>query len=275
LIVVALVFLALFVVAGSYLSIRAVTREIEAARLKSEFVAAVSHDFRTPLTLLRQFSDLLADNRVSNEQERQRYYAALQRGTRRLTRLVEDLLDFGRMESGSRGYAKQPVAAREWLFALTDEFHDDVGSKGYTVDVTWTGPRAIVEGDEAALGRALWNLLDNAVKYSPACQTVWVTGRFEDGRLRVSVRDRGLGVAPRDRRAIFRKFVRGSSGAGAAIHGTGLGLSLVRQIVDAHGGRVSLESVVGEGSTFTLDLPARAVEPPIAATEEPRQWRVS
>ena len=275
LIVFALIFLALFVVAGSYLSVRAVTREIEAARLKTDFVAAVSHEFRTPLTLLRQFSDLLAENRVSNEQERQRYYAALQRGTRRLTRLVEDLLDFGRMEAGSRGYAVQPVAAREWLRALTDEFHDDVCSKGFTIDVTWTGPPATVDADEAALGRALWNLLDNAVKYSPSCQTVWVEGRFEDGRLLVSVRDRGIGVPPRERRAIFRKFVRGSAGGGPPIRGTGLGLALVQQIVEAHGGCVHLESVVGEGSTFTLDLPAREAVDAGAGTEEPRQWRVS
>ena len=271
LIVAGLVFLALFVVAGSYLSVRAVTREIEAARLKSDFVAAVSHEFRTPLTLLRQFSDLLADDRVSSEQERRQYYAALQRGTRRLTRLVEDLLDFGRMEAGSRGFTMQPVAVREWLFALADEFQEDVRRKGFTIEVTWVGPPAVIAADEAALGRALWNLLDNAVKYSPSCRTVWVTGGLEDGRLVVSVRDRGLGVPTRERRAIFRKFVRGSTGDAPPVGGSGLGLALVEQIVEAHGGQVRLESALGEGSTFSLVLPAKVV----GAAEEGRTWRAS
>jgi signal transduction histidine kinase len=271
LIVAGLVFLALFVVAGSYLSVRAVTREIEAARLKSDFVAAVSHEFRTPLTLLRQFSDLLAEDRVSSEQERRQYYAALQRGTRRLTRLVEDLLDFGRMEAGSRGFTMQPVAAREWLLTLTDEFQEDVRGKGFTIEVTWAGPPVLIAADEAALGRALWNLLDNAVKYSPVCRTIWVTGGLEEERLVVGVRDRGLGVPPRERRTIFRKFVRGSTGDAPPVGGSGLGLSLVEQIVEAHGGEVRLESEVGEGSTFSLVLPATVV----GAAEEGRTWRAS
>jgi signal transduction histidine kinase len=271
LLVAGLAFLALFVVAGTYLSVRAVTREIEAARLKSDFVAAVSHEFRTPLTLLRQFSDLLADDRVSSEQERRRYYAALQRGTRRLTRLVEDLLDFGRMEAGSRGFSLQPVAAREWLAAVTGEFQEEVRSRGFTVEVTWTGPPAVVQADEAAIGRALWNLMDNAVKYSPSCRTIWVAGRLDGERLVVSVRDRGFGVSPDERRAIFRKFVRGSAGSGPPVRGTGLGLALVEQIVEGHGGRVRLESVVGEGSTFAMEFPAKAVHEP----EEQRTWRAS
>jgi signal transduction histidine kinase len=271
LVVAGLVFLALYVMAGSYFSVRAVTREIEAARLKSDFVAAVSHEFRTPLTLLRQFSDLLADNRVTSEQERHQYYAALQRGTRRLTRLVEDLLDFGRMEAGFHGFTLQPVAAREWLVALTDEFQEETRSRGVTVEVTWTGPSAVVQADEAAIGRALWNLMDNAVKYSPSCRTIWVSGRLEGDRLTVAVRDRGLGVSPGERRAIFRKFVRGAAGGGPPVRGTGLGLALVDQIVRGHGGRIVLTSVVGEGSTFAMVLPARAAGEP----EEQQTWRAS
>jgi signal transduction histidine kinase len=271
-IVAGLVFLALFVVAGSYFSVRAMTREIEAARLKSDFVAAVSHEFRTPLTLLRQFSDLLAEDRVSSESERRRYYAALQRGTRRLTRLVEDLLDFGRIEAGSRAFSLQPVAARACIEAVTSEFQEEIGSRGYTLEVAWHGPTDVmIDADAAALGRALWNLFDNAVKYSPECRTVWVTSRYAEGRLTIGVRDRGLGVSADERRAIFHKFVRGSASGGHVIKGTGLGLALVEQIVSAHCGTVQLESVAGEGSTFSITLPARVEAD---AKEQPR-WRVS
>jgi signal transduction histidine kinase len=264
-----LVFLALFVVAGSYFSVRAMTREIEASRLKSDFVAAVSHEFRTPLTLMRQFSDLLVEDRVSSEQERRRYYAALQRGSRRLTRLVEDLLDFGRMEAGSRVFKFERVVARDWLQSIVTEFQDEIRSKGYTVEVSWTGStQTVVQADEGAIGRALWNLLDNAVKYSPTCRTVWVTGEVGGGRFTVRVRDGGPGIPVGEQRAIFRRFVRGSA-TNSQIKGTGLGLALVEQIVEAHGGQVHLDSVVGEGSTFTITLPAASEE------REQTKWRAS
>lgn len=254
-------FLAMLVVAGSYFSARALTRESEAARLQSEFVAAVSHEFRTPLTLLRQFSDLLADGRVSNEGERRRYYAALQRGTRRLTRLVEDLLDFGRMEAGSHGFRLEPVPARAVIERVAAEFQEEVRGQGYQVEFEWNAPdRLIVKADEAAIERALWNLLDNAAKYSPTCKTIWVAGDFDGDSLAVCVRDRGLGVRDDERRAIFRKFVRGSTPDGHFVKGTGLGLTLVAQIVKGHRGTVALESAVGEGSRFTISLPAY-VEP--------------
>jgi len=251
-------FLALLVVAGAYFSARAMTRELEAARLQSEFVAAVSHEFRTPLTLLRQFSDLLADGRVSSEMERRRYYAALQRGTRRLTRLVEDLLDFGRMEAGSHGFRLEPVFIRAAVDRLTAEFQEEVRAQGYELEVEWNAPDTlVVQADEAALGRALWNLLDNAVKYSPGCRTIWVEGRFDGSALTLSVRDRGIGVRADEQQAIFNKFVRGSKPDGHVVKGTGLGLALVRQIVEGHGGGVRVESAVGEGSTFFVTLPAQ------------------
>jgi len=251
-------FLALLVVAGAYFSARAMARELEAAQLQSEFVAAVSHEFRTPLTLLRQFSDLLADGRVSSEMERRRYYAALQRGTRRLTRLVEDLLDFGRMEAGSHGFRLEPVFIRAAVDRLTAEFQEEVRAQGYELEVAWNAPDTlVVQADEAALGRALWNLLDNAVKYSPECRTIWVEGRFEGSALTLSVRDRGIGVRADEQQAIFGKFVRGSKPDGHVVKGTGLGLALVRQIVEGHGGTVRVESAIGAGSTFFVTLPAQ------------------
>lgn len=253
----AIAVLALLVIAGSYFSGRAITREMEAARLQSDFVAAVSHEFRTPLTLLRQFSDLLADGRVSSEEERHQYYAALQRGTRRLTRLVEDLLDFGRMEAGSHGFRFTNVDASAWVERVLADFRDQF--RGYQVELDWSvPPGAVIHADEAALSRALWNLLDNAVKYSPASKTIWISGASADGKLIVTVRDRGIGVTDADRRAIFRKFVRGTVPEGHVVRGTGLGLALVQQIMRAHGGDVRLVSSSSDGSTFALVLPLAA-----------------
>lgn len=247
---------AMLVVAGSYFSARAITRESEAARLQSEFVAAVSHEFRTPLTSMRQFTDMLVDGRAGSEEERAKYYAALSRGTRRLTRLVESLLDFGRMEAGSHGFNLEPIRARDWVEAVTSEFQEEVGRLGYRVELAWNAEDGIVVlADEAALGRALWNLLDNAVKYSPDSKTIWVEGRTDGRFLTLSVRDRGIGISERDQQEVFRKFVRGTSPKGQAVKGTGLGLALVDQIVRAHDGTIQLESRVGEGSTFSIRLP--------------------
>ena len=248
---------ALMAVAGSYFSARAMTREIETARLQSDFVAAVSHEFRTPLTSLRQFTDLLASGRQSSEEDRDQYYGALRRGTQRLTRLVENLLDVGRMDAGAREFTLQPVPAQELVQRVVAEFQAEVRNRGYRVDLEWHGDEAMVHADAAALERALWNLLDNALKYSPRCKTIWVRGDVEDGRLVISVRDQGIGIPREEQRKVFEKFVRGAAATASAVKGTGLGLTLVQQIVQVHGGQVRLESRPGDGSTFSIVLPVQ------------------
>ena len=247
----------LLMVAGSYFSARAMTRELETARLQSDFVAAVSHEFRTPLTSLRQFTDLLADGRQSSQEDRDQYYGALRRGTQRLTRLVENLLDFGRMDAGSHEVILQAVPAKDLVQRVVAEFQEEVQNRGYQVGLAWHGDEAVVHADATALERALWNLLDNAVKYSPRSRTIWVRGDVEDGRLVLSVRDQSIGIPKDEQSEVFRKFVRGAAATASAVKGTGLGLTLVRQIVEAHGGQVRLESRPGEGSTFSIVLPTQ------------------
>ncbi len=253
-------FMALLAVAVSYFSARAMSREIEVARLQSDFVAAVSHEFRTPLTTLRQFTDLLADGRIASDQERKSCYAALQRGTRRLTHLVENLLDFGRMEAGHHGFILEPLEAKEWVERIVGEFRHEVEGQSYSIELSWSAPEDLsLRADDAALGRALWNLLDNAVKYSPSNKTIRVGCTLEGQGLIIRVQDRGIGVPVEERNEIFRKFVRGSQRKDHAVKGAGLGLALVDQIVRAHGGTVSVESKLGEGSIFSLLLPVREV----------------
>jgi signal transduction histidine kinase len=247
--------MAFVVLAGGYFVVRATTRELAVARLQSDFVAAVSHEFRTPLTSMRQIAELFARGRVSEEERRQKYSEILLRETERLHRLVENLLDFGRMEAGVHEYRLEPLDATALVRTVVGEFQDEVAARGFRIELHDTDSTSTVRGDPEALRRALWNLLDNAAKYSPECPTIWVEVSRRDNYLSIGVRDRGLGIPADEQKEIFKKFVRGAGSRAAEIKGTGLGLAMVNHIARAHGGKVLLESEAGAGSTFTLLLP--------------------
>jgi len=253
--------LGLFVLAGSTFILRAVNRELEVSRLQTDFVAAVSHEFRTPLTSIRQVSELLLEGRVP-EARREEYYRMQQRDSERLQRLVESLLDFGRMESGAREYRLEPVDVTVLLRSLADEFSASVQAAGYRVETTLQSEGSFVLADREAFARAVWNLLDNAVKYSPSHKTVWLKAAVRDGCVEISVRDRGVGVPPAEQRRIFDKFARGADAAASGAKGTGLGLAMVQHSINAHGGNVHVESTPGDGSTFTITLPSTRGQKP-------------
>jgi signal transduction histidine kinase len=246
----------LLVFAGGYFITRALSRELEVARLQSDFVAAVSHEFRTPLASLRQMSELLADGRVSNDERRQAYYEALRTESERLHRLVENLLDFGRMEAGVKEYRFESVDPVILVKDVAQEFAETVRDKGYHIEAAANSHLPRIRADREALGLALWNLLDNAVKYSPDSKTVWIETGRQHHEIAIRVRDQGAGIALEDQKEIFKKFVRAGAAKAAGVKGAGLGLAMVEHIVSRHGGRVCVTSQPGEGSTFTILLPA-------------------
>jgi len=248
--------LSVLVCAGSYLIARGVNRELAVARLQSDFVAAVSHEFRTPLTLLRQTTEAFVEGRAGDEAERQSFYQAQARATERLHRLVESLLDFGRMEAGAKPYRLRPTDAAQLVRGVVEEFQREMAGSGVNVELAVETPPP-VEADADALTHAIWNLLDNAAKYSPDCRTIWVSVGGQGGEVGIAVRDHGVGIPSHEQKEIFRKFVRGASSESNGIQGAGIGLAMVAHIVEAHRGRVSLESAPGAGSTFTILLPAR------------------
>jgi signal transduction histidine kinase len=243
------------VLVGAYAMYRGVSRELQVAQLQSDFVSAVSHEFRSPLTSLSGISELLVSGRLVDEPRRSQAYAYLERETGRLQRLVEDLLDFGRMESGRKQYRIEPHDVFGVVRAVVAEFREEALAGGFEVELNLDSNAPTVKADEQELRRAIRNLLENAVKYSPECRTVWVEGRVNHRQVAISVRDRGIGIEPREQREVFQKFVRGAAAKKAGIKGTGIGLSMVKQIADACGGEICLESVVGEGSTFTIFFP--------------------
>ena len=245
----------LLICAACYAIARGVLREAAAGRLQSDFVSAVSHEFRTPLTTLRQLTELLAHGRVQDEGRRRQYFDVLQKETSRLHQLVEDLLDFGRMDAGRRQYHLEPVDFSALVREGIEEYRRDSSSNGHRIELTSNPAPLVVDADRAALRRVIRNLLENAVKYSPDSPTVWVETEHEPRAAVLRVRDQGIGIPPEEQARIFDKFVRGEGAKRACIQGTGIGLAMVKEIVEVHRGDVRLSSDVGRGSTFMVRLP--------------------
>jgi two-component system phosphate regulon sensor histidine kinase PhoR len=253
--VLGIVVMSLFLVTGVYFIGRAVRREMELARLQADFVSAVSHEFRTPLAAMRQLSEVLAAGRVPDQARQIQYFEALSSESRRLQRLVENLLDFGRLQAGGAVYRFQPVEPRALVERVVTEFRGQVSPASCHVDVVGTDECGRVLADPDAVGLALYNLLDNAVKYGGTEPHVDVSWEREGSRIGLRVRDNGPGVPPEERARIFERFVRGSAAASASVRGTGIGLALVKQIATGHGGDVAVEPAPGTGSVFTIWLP--------------------
>jgi signal transduction histidine kinase len=250
--------LALILIAGSYFILRSMARERAVARLQSEFVSAVSHEFRTPLTSMRQMSELLVRDRIAGDDERRQAYGVLLQASERLERLVESLLDFGRMEADAYRYRFEDVDPQAMVAGVVDEFRRQAGPQGFSIELTQADNLPTIRADREAIGVALWNLLDNAVKYSIDSREVWVESAQEGSGISIAVRDRGPGIEAGEQQRIFEKFARGSAALKSNIKGTGIGLSMARHIVRAHGGEIRLGSLPGKGSTFTIFLPGRS-----------------
>jgi len=242
--------------AASYLIFRAVSRELAVARLQSDFVAAVSHEFRTPLTTLVQFTTMLRENGALSEERKRVCYDAQARAAHRLMALVESLLDFGRMEAGARQYHFEQRDCTEVVRRTVEEFRADSQAAGFQIEFHGDGSTE-VETDAEALARAVRNLLENAVKYSPERREVEVGLQRGNSHIRIAVRDHGIGIPTHERAKIFTKFQRGEHARTHGIKGTGIGLAMVNEIVKAHHGCVELESEPGKGSTFTIVLPVK------------------
>lgn len=241
---------------GGYLTARTVKRELEIARLRADFVSTVSHEFRSPLTGIRQLAEMLLDGRVRSEEKQRGYYRLIVQESRRLGRLVENILDFSRMEEGRKEYRFAPLNTSIWLRRLVEDFQSELVQNDISIVSHIPDELPPLFCDAEALGCAVHNLLDNAVKYSPASKTIWLDVKTEDGGIAIAVRDQGAGISEQDQRHIFEKFYRVDGEISRKVKGAGLGLSLVKHTVTAHGGDVECASRLGEGSTFTIRLPA-------------------
>ena len=250
-----LMLLGILILTGGYLVERALARELAAARLQADFVATVSHEFRSPLTSMKHLLEMLEQGAVTSEDRRHRYYQVLSGETERLRRLVENLLNFRRMEAGKAEFRFEPVDAVDLIERVAADFRAQLASSDRLV-VSADAHGVRVGADREAMSRALWNLLDNAAKYSPESAPIHLDLAADDRHVRISVRDHGPGIPPAERKQIFKRFYRGADTMKSGVKGTGIGLATVHLIVRAHHGEIHLDTPPGNGCTFTIVLPA-------------------
>lgn len=252
---VAFLLLLVVIVAGLFATYRLVRRETEMARLKADFVANVSHDLKTPLSLIRMFGETLEMDRVPDEATRREYYSVITRESERLSRLIDNVLDFSRIESGRWKYNISPTAVEPLVRDVIDSFSYPLAQGGFKVDVTVAPDLPDLPMDPDAVGQALANLVDNAIKYSGDRKRLHVEAKTINGNVAISVADDGIGIPREEHERIFEKFYRVGRSETQGRRGSGVGLALVRHVAEAHGGRVTVESRPGEGSRFTIWLP--------------------
>jgi signal transduction histidine kinase len=245
---------------------------VESEQVKSELVSNVSHELRTPLASVLGFSSLMLDRDLPPE-ETKRYLEVIRTEARRLASLLNDLLDLQRVEQETLELRSEEVDLNDLLATQVTLY--SAQSHGHTLQFSPSGESLFVRGDRDRLAQVVGNLLSNAIKYSPEGGTVEVTTTLIGDEAWIWVRDEGLGIPADHQEQIFTKFFRGDVGRELGIAGTGLGLVLARQIVEAHGGQIGFESEAGRGSTFWLHLPASpsareadAPQPSLAASDD-------
>jgi len=264
--------LATVLLGGLALALRTASREMKLSQMKNEFVSNVSHELRTPLASVRVFGELLRLGRVESHEKVREYGDYIETESRRLTQLINNILDFASIESGRKTYHFERCDVREVVCETLKTFEVRLRQNGFNIIVEGAEvPLPPARIDSGAIAQSLSNLLDNAVKYSNGKKDITVALRRQEDFIVISVTDQGVGIPRDEQQKIFDRFHRVSTGLVHDVKGSGLGLSIVRHIVEAHGGKVAVDSRPGEGSTFSIHLPIEAAEPmAIAAPAEPR-----
>jgi signal transduction histidine kinase len=247
--------LSLFMICGLLLTYRSVSKEMALAHLKSDFVSNVSHELRTPLALIRLYAETLELGRITTQEKKEEYYRIIRKESERLTALINNILDFSRIEAGRKEYDFRETDIAELVRNTLDAYRYQIEQQGFKFEQSIDSSIPAVRVDREAIARALVNLVNNALKYSANEKFLGVKLYRANGVLKLEVVDRGIGITRREQSKIFEKFYRTGDPLVHNTKGSGLGLSLVRHITHAHGGEVAVESTPGKGSKFILSLP--------------------
>jgi two-component system phosphate regulon sensor histidine kinase PhoR len=250
----------LVLVAAALLVYRAFRRESELTRMKSDFVATVSHELRTPLSLIRMYAETLEMGRLKNPGKKKEYLATIVRETERLSHLINNILNFARIDAGRKVYHFGQVQVNDVVTSVMDTYEAHLREQGFQPVIELFTGLSPIQADAEAVKEGIVNLLDNAVKYSRDRKYLRIATGTGGGKVFVDIEDHGVGIAPHYREKIFEMFYRVGEGDVHTSKGSGLGLALVRHIMDAHHGTVTVTSTPGTGSTFRLSFPLQTNE---------------
>jgi len=245
---------------GMLFAYRNVARELAVAKLKSDFVSNVSHELRTPLALIRLYAETLELGRISNPGKHQEYYEIIRKESERLTSLINNILDFSRIESGKKEYSFRETDVADLVRSTLESYRFEIEQNGFQFEEKIDNDLPQLWMDREAIARTLLNLVNNAVKYSASEKYLGVHLYRHNGGVSLEVVDHGIGIPEKEQLKIFEKFYRVGDPLVHNTKGSGLGLSLVRHIVQAHGGEVAVESELGQGSRFIITLPVQTAE---------------
>ncbi|MBD3290711.1 GHKL domain-containing protein, partial [candidate division KSB1 bacterium] len=231
---------------------RNIRKEMELARMKADFVSNVSHELRTPLALIRMFAETIEMDRISSDDEKKEYCKIIAHESERLTHIINNILDFSKMDAGKKEYHFQQVDLNKVVAEILKMYKYHLDSKGFTLEENINPQKLLINADRGAISEVLVNLLDNAVKYSDVRKQITIATGSENQHVFLEIVDSGIGISAKDQKRIYQKFYRVAGDHKKPVKGSGLGLTLVRHIMDAHGGRIVLKSKPGEGSRFRL-----------------------
>ncbi len=247
--------LSLLMAGGMWLTYRNVSRELALAKLKSDFVSNVSHELRTPLALIRLYAETLELGRLSSPAKQHEYHEIIRKESERLTALINNILDFSRIEAGKKEYNFRETDVADLVRSTLESYRFEIEQNGFQFEEKIESNLPPLQVDREAIARSLLNLVNNAVKYSSDEKYLGVHLYRQNGSVNLEVVDHGIGIPANEQPKIFEKFYRVGDPLVHNTKGSGLGLSLVRHIVVAHGGEVAVESTPGKGSKFIITLP--------------------
>src|SRR6185503_11336145 len=257
--------LSVLMIGGLVLTYRSVNKQVALARLKSDFVSNVSHELRTPLALIRLYAETLELGRISTQEKKNEYYSIIRKESERLSALINNILDFSRIEAGRKEYDFRETDIAELVRNTLDSYRYQIEQQGFALEEHIDASIPPVRVDREAIARALVNLVNNALKYSDRDKFLGVKLYRANTELKLEVVDRGIGIDSNEQARIFEKFYRTCDPLVHNTKGSGLGLSLVQHITHAHGGHVEVESAPGRGSKFTMTLPLNGPQPGMSA----------
>jgi signal transduction histidine kinase len=244
---------------GLFFTLKAVRDELHLSKMKSYFMSTVSHEFKSPLTSIRQMAEMLVHGRVPSTERQHKYHTTILQQSERLSHLIDNILDFSKMEEGQKVFHFEKADITPVVENIVESFRDHTAPQGFNISLSIPEPVPDIVFDREAMEQVLHNLLDNACKYSGDSREIEVHLSSKGNKTIISVIDHGIGIRKDDLDKIFGRFYRAGEELTQTVKGSGIGLTIVEQIVEAHHGEITVESSPGKGSEFTVIIPLSGI----------------